>query len=340
MPNAFITGVSGLRFSASEKAFLRAAEPAGVILFSRNCETVEQIRRLVGDAGDAIGSSDVLFLIDQEGGRVQRLMPPNWRAYPSGQDFATAFDRRGEEALHDIAVVTRLLAGDLVELGVNVNCAPVLDLRIEAAHAVIGERAYGTAPEDIRVIATAVVAGLQASGIGAVGKHVPGHGRATTDTHEELAIVQEDRTFLSTSDFEPFREFAARVPAMMTAHVVYADIDDGEPASTSRRVHSEIIRGEIGFDGLLMSDDLSMQALDGPIGRRAERVLSAGSDLALHCNGDLAEMEAVASAVPRLSAKSVERIEALHAWRSQVEPFEVSDGEAALARIRQDNDVA
>jgi beta-N-acetylhexosaminidase len=336
MASAFITGLAGTRLTVSERAFLRASEPAGVILFARNCESGDQIRRLLGEAGDAIGSDDVLFLIDQEGGRVQRLGPPGWRSYPSAADMQRAFERRGEEALLDIMAVTRLLAADLSALGFNVNCAPVLDLRVDGAHDIIGPRAYGPDVETIVTLATAVSDGLRASAIAAVGKHIPGHGRARADTHEALAIVEEDASSLEATDFAPFRQMADVVPAMMTAHVVYPAIDETEPASTSARVHADIIRGTIGFGGLVMSDDLSMAALDGQIARRAERVLAAGSDLALHCNGEFAEMEAIVNVVPRITGACGHRIRDLHLWRGKPDHFEESDGEAALARIKDD----
>lgn len=335
MQHAFVTGLSGPVLTDAERAFLRSAEPAGIILFTRNCETPDQVRRLIGDAGDAIGADDVLVLVDQEGGRVQRLGPPEWPAYPSAEQCARAVDRREDEGLADVKLSAQHLAHGIKALGFNVNCAPVLDLRLDEGHKIIGSRAFGQTPESVTLVARAYAEGLRAAAIGAVGKHVPGHGRARVDTHDDLAIVPTDREILRDADFRPFA-MMADLPALMTAHVVYSAIDETEPASTSQEVHREIIRGELGFEGLLLSDDLSMAALDGPIERRAARVIGAGSDLALHCNGTLVEMEAVCAAVPTVGYDCRVRIAALHVWRGEAEPFDAKAAEAAMARIVAD----
>lgn len=335
MQHAFVTGLEGLVLTDAERAFLRTAEPAGLILFARNCGTPEQVRRLIGEAGDAVGADDLLVLVDQEGGRVQRLGPPDWPAYPSAEQYARAFDRREDEGLEDVERVVSHLADGLARLGFNVNCAPVLDLRQDETHDMISTRVLGRDPEIVSALARAFAAGLRTAAIAAVGKHIPGHGRARVDTHDELAIVDLDHDTLAGTDFKPFAALAD-LPAMMTAHVVFTEIDDTEPASTSRAVHDEIIRGAMAFDGLLFSDDLSMSALEGPVDRRAARVIAAGSDLALHCNGKLDEMEAVCGSVPMVGPKCRDRITALHAWRGQRGAVDMQAAEAALARILAD----
>ncbi|MEO0731157.1 MAG: glycoside hydrolase family 3 N-terminal domain-containing protein, partial [Pseudomonadota bacterium] len=241
--SAFICGLSGERLKDDERQFLRASEPAGIILFGRNCTTRNQIYRLISEARDAIGREDTLVLVDQEGERVSRLKPPEWRPLIDAMEIADMAERDWSGALQTATALARLIAHDLREVGFNTACGPVLDMPTEDAHDIIGSRAFGRDLDTIIPLAHAFAEGLAELGVCPVGKHVPGHGRARSDTHHELAIVEVERETLAATDFAPFRAFS-RLPAMMTAHVVFADIDDTEPASTSARVHTEVIRGD------------------------------------------------------------------------------------------------
>lgn len=330
MTKAFISGVAGETLSPAEAAFFRAAQPAGLILFARNCTGHEQIRRLVGSVREAVGSDDFLVLIDQEGGRVQRLRPPLGRALPAADAYAALYADDPAVAQEAAFLAARLLADDLKDLGINTDCAPVLDVPVPGAHDVIGDRAYGREPLQVATLARAVAEGFIAGGVLPVIKHIPGHGRATKDSHHELPVVAEPHAVLSATDFAPFKALRD-MPAAMTAHVVFTAIDDRQPASTSRRVTREVIRDEIGFDGLLMSDDLSMKALSGTLSERARAVLSAGSDVALHCNGVLDEMEQVAGAVPALSGEALRRFHAALSVLGREDPYDSVKAETQLA---------
>jgi beta-N-acetylhexosaminidase len=329
MLSAFFTGLAGHTLSPDERRFLAAARPAGCILFARNIDTPEQVRRLVGEARAAIGTDDVLVLIDQEGGRVQRLRPPHWRALPD----AVRYQSLGADGLDAARQVAWLTARDLRDLGITCNCAPVLDVPVPGAHDIIGSRAYGATVDDVVAYGRAVMEGYVAGGVVPVIKHIPGHGRARADSHLELPVVETDRATLQATDFAPFKALS-QAPAAMTAHVVYASIDPTAPASTSQIVHRDIMRGLIGFDGLLMSDDLSMKALTHPSFRaRTEAVLAAGSDIALHCNGDLDEMRAVAEGARRLDGAARARFDRALAITRAPAPCDVASAEACLARV-------
>jgi beta-N-acetylhexosaminidase len=332
MTNAFIIGVLGETLSPDEARFVRSARPAGLILFARNCISHDQIRRLVGDVRSAVGSDEFLVLIDQEGGRVQRLRPPLGRALPAADQYAQLYAGDPAGAKEAAFLAARLLSDDLKSLGINTDCAPVLDVPVAGAHDVIGDRAYGREPVQVAALARAVAEGFMAGGVLPVIKHIPGHGRATKDSHHELPVVTEPHALLSDTDFAPFKALSD-MPAAMTAHVVFTAIDAANPASTSRRVTQDIIRGEIGFDGLLMSDDLSMKALSGSFAARTKGVLAAGSDLALHCNGVLAEMEQIAAEVPVLSGDALRRFRAAVAVCSRNEPYDSARAEAQLAFV-------
>ncbi len=331
MRTALITGVAGTALTPQEAAFLRDVRPAGLILFARNLENSAQIRALAAAARDAVGSDEFLVLIDQEGGRVQRLRPPLGRALPPAAAFGRIYRDEPEEATAAAFAVARLLAEDLAQLGINTNCAPVLDIPVAGSHEIIGDRAYGRAPAQVIELAGAVAQGLMAGGILPVAKHIPGHGRATKDSHFALPVVTESRDVLAATDFAPFKALSA-LPAAMTAHVVFRAIDPDAPASTSAVVTREIIRGDIGFDGLLMSDDLSMKALDGSIRERAERVVAAGSDVVLHCNGDFTEMQAAAAGTPPLAGRARQRFDAAVGVLNGRKPFDVAAAERHLAR--------
>ncbi len=330
MRAALIVGLSGEILTADERVYLRDARPAGIILFARNCRDRDQIRLLVEAACAAISADDVLVLIDQEGGRVRRLRPPQWRELPAAAAFAALRDRDRATGERAAWLAARLTAQDLRSVGINTNCTPVLDLKIEGAHDIIGDRAYGSTPADIAALGRAVAEGHMAGGVVPVIKHIPGHGRALADSHLELPVVDTSHAELAATDFAPFRSLAD-MPAAMTAHVVYSAIDPELPGSASARVTAEVIRGDIGFDGLLMSDDLGMKALSGSFSERARAVIAAGSDVALHCSGNFEEMQAVAVGVPALAGRALERFAACAAVTRRNEPFDLAEAEAALA---------
>ncbi len=333
MQKAFITGVSGPVLTEQERAFLRAEPPAGLILFARNCETEEQIRGLVYAFKEAVGTDRLLVLIDQEGGRVQRLRPPLARLLPPAAAFVAHHPGDVAGAMAAASVVAQATALELRALGVNTSCAPVLDVPVAGAHDIIGNRAYARDPETIIALGGAVADGLMRGGVLPVVKHIPGHGRATADSHLQLPRVTTSEAELMASDFVPFKALA-HIPAAMTAHVVFTSIDPNHPASTSLIVTRRILRGHMGFDGLLMSDDLSMKALTGTYGERTRAVLFAGSDLALHCNGGLAEMREVAAAAPALAGPALRRFEAaLAVARAPSQPVDIPRVETLLQRL-------
>ena len=326
---AFVSGCQGARLSPDERAFLRETDPFGLILFKRNVESRDQLRALTAEFRACVGR-DAPVLIDQEGGRVQRLAPPAWSAYPAAARFEAELGGvRDEDA---VRIVMRLIAHDLREVGVTVDCAPVLDVADEATHAVIGARAYSRDPARVAALGRAALAGLMAGGVAPVIKHIPGHGRARADSHLELPVVEASRAALER-DFMPFRALRD-APAAMTAHVVYTAIDRDHPGTTSAKVIGEIVRGEIGFDGLLISDDLSMKALGGPFAARTRAAFAAGCDIALHCNGDLDESRAVADASPPLTGRALARAEAvLGVIAAGADDFDVEAGRARLAEL-------
>lgn len=332
MRTGLIVGVAGTTLTPKERDFLKDVRPAGFILFARNLESHAQIRALNEAVREAVGSDEILVLIDQEGGRVQRLRPPLGRALPPAATYGRLFAHAPDEARSAAFAVARLLADDLIALGINTDCAPVLDLPVAGSHQIIGDRAYGSQPETIVQLGRAVADGFMAGGVLPVIKHIPGHGRATKDSHLALPVVTEDRAALCDTDFAPFKALNA-MPAAMTAHVVFRAIDPDAPASTSRIVTEDVIRGEIGFDGLLMSDDLSMRALSGGMRQRAERVIAAGSDLALHCNGDIDEMQAAASGSPHLQGRALERFAAAVGLLKARKPFDKAAAEGHLAHM-------
>ncbi|MGP0059703.1 MAG: beta-N-acetylhexosaminidase [Beijerinckiaceae bacterium] len=304
MTRAFICGCSGTALSNAERSFLREAEPFGLILFKRNIESPAQVRALVEDVRDCLGRTAAI-LVDQEGGRVQRLGPPQWRVYPAAASFGT-LKLPIEEVEALVFRVAQIMASDLLRLGITIDCLPVLDVPVQGSHGVIGDRAYGDDPKRVAQLGRAAAEGLIAGGVLPVMKHVPGHGRATLDSHLELPRVDAPLDLLLRTDFMPFIE-NADLPAAMTAHVVYSALDPDRPATVSPRVIGHYIRGIIGFDGLLLSDDLSMQALQGTLAERTAAAFAAGIDLALHCNGDLAEAARVAAAAPFLEGPALIR---------------------------------
>ena len=331
MLSAFIAGLEGPELTPQEAAVLCEARPCGVILFARNAVDPDQLRRLTGAASAAVGE-EILVLVDQEGGRVQRLRPPRWRALPAAAAYLRAFPSDLGRAAHAARASARLTAADLRAVGINTNCAPLLDVPAPGCHAVIGDRAYAGRAEAVASLGAAVAEGLMAGGVLPVMKHIPGHGRATADSHFDLPVVGAPREALEAVDFVPFRKLAA-LPAAMSAHVVFTAYDADVPASISKRVTQDVIRGSIGFDGLLMSDDLAMKALSGSVAEKAAAVIAAGSDVALACNGGLEETEAVASVAPKLAGRALQRFERARAVFGQQQPFEVAEAEACLAEV-------
>lgn len=328
---AFITDVSGLDLTADESAFLREAQPWGLILFARNIVAPEQVRRLVAECREALGSAAPV-LVDQEGGRVQRLGPPHWPRYPAGAAYGALYDRDAATGLEAARLGARLIASDLAALGIDVDCLPLADVPAAGADPVIGDRAYGETPAKVAAIAGAVAEGLMAGGLLPVLKHLPGHGRAGADSHQRLPIVEADRATLETTDFAAFRPLKD-LPLGMTAHVVFSAYDPIAPATTSATMVREVIRDSIGFGGLLMTDDLSMRALTGSLGERARASLAAGCDVVLHCNGSLAERQAVADAVPRLEGAALGRAQAALAARRAPEAADLTQARKTFAAL-------
>lgn len=326
---AFITGVSGLILSDAEREFIRAERPWGFILFKRNIESPAQVAALVGELRSAAGMADAPVLIDQEGGRVQRLGPPHWPVYPPGASFGALYDLDRTLGLAAARLSSRLIAADLIDLGISVDCLPLADVPVAGADAVIGNRAYGTEPDKVAAIARAVTEGLEQGGVLPVLKHIPGHGRATADSHFRLPTVDTAKAELERTDFAAFQPLAD-LPMAMTAHVVFSALDPAHPATTSATIIEQVIRSLIGFQGLLMSDDVSMNALAGSIAERTRAIVTAGCDVVLHCNGNIDEMREVARETPELTGKALERAKAALAARKQPEPL---DRQAARAEL-------
>ncbi|SEB90641.1 beta-N-acetylhexosaminidase [Bradyrhizobium erythrophlei] len=326
---AFITGVSGLILNDAEREFIRAERPWGFILFKRNIESPAQVAALVGELRSAAGMADAPVLIDQEGGRVQRLGPPHWPVYPPGASFSALYDIDPKLGLTAARLSSRLIAADLIDLGITVDCLPLADVPVAGADAVIGNRAYGTEPDKVAAIARAVTDGLEQGGVLPVLKHIPGHGRATADSHFRLPTIDTARIELERTDFAAFRPLAD-LPMAMTAHVVFSALDPVHPATTSATIIEQVIRGLIGFQGLLMSDDVSMNALAGSIAERTRAIVNAGCDMVLHCNGNIDEMRELARETPELAGKALERAKATLAARKQPEPL---DRQAARAEL-------
>lgn len=311
-PLAAIFGTAGPSLTSDERAFFTKVKPAGYILFARNIETPEQVKALTADLRALTPGFDPVILIDQEGGRVQRLRPPHWRFAPPAADFGKLFASDQAAARKATRLNMRLIGTELAELGIDVDCAPVVDVPVEGAHDIIGDRAYGRTPDVVAALAGACCEGLIDAGVIPVIKHIPGHGRAASDSHLELPVVETDLASLRATDFAAFKLLVrdTRVPMFgMTAHVVYRAIDPAQPATQSANVIADIIRGEIGFEGLLMTDDLSMKALSGSFEDRTARSMTAGCDVALHCNGDMAEMVAIAGACGKLGARGQRALE-------------------------------
>lgn len=328
---AFVCGCLGLALSDDERAFLKDADPLGVILFRRNVGTPDQVRALTAEIRAALGRDEAMVLVDQEGGRVQRLGPPHWRTYPAAARYAAIDDLDARAAA--IRLGARLIGEDLRAVGIDVDCLPVLDVPTEGAHDIIGDRAYARDPMAVALLGRAAAEGMLDAGVLPIMKHVPGHGRAGADSHLALPVVDALRAQLETSDFVPFA-MNADLPAAMTAHVVYTALDPERPATVSPTIVRKVIREAIGFDGLLFSDDLSMKALPGSFREKAEGLFAAGVDVALHCNGDRREAEAVAAVAPELSGAGADRLaRARAAMKRARTAFDPVDAAAMLDRV-------
>ena len=317
-------GLEGLTISTAERALFRAADPAGYILFKRNIDTPEQVRALTASLTDMAGRA-LPILIDQEGGRVARLRPPHWPEFPTGERFDLLYDKAPVTAIEAARLNALALAAMLRDLGITVDCLPLLDVRDPEGHDIIGDRAYGAEPMKVAALGRATLDGLRQGGVCGVVKHIPGHGRARADSHLELPVVDASSAALER-DFEPFRTLSS-APMAMTAHVTYTALDPDRCATLSPTV-IDFIRNDIGFGGLLMSDDLGMKALGNPLsgghpagsnalqdfGARAIASLDAGCDIALHCSGDFAEMRSICDAVPEIGLAARARLDAAMAW--------------------------
>jgi beta-N-acetylhexosaminidase len=330
---ALIVGVSSTALTAYERSFLGEAEPWGLILFKRNVEAPDQLRALVASFREAVGRADAPVLVDQEGGRVQRLGPPHWSSYPAGAQYGRIWERDRASALESARMGARLIASDLLGLGIDVDCMPLADVPTPDADPVIGDRAFGDSAEKVAAIAGAFAEGLMEGGVLPVLKHLPGHGRATADSHHRLPTVTADRSSLEAVDFSALRPLAG-LALGMTAHVVFSAFDPVAPATTSVTMVQDVIRDSIGFEGLLMTDDISMGALSGSLEERSIAALTAGCDVILHCNGNIDEMRAVAGAVPRLAGRAAQRAAAaLAARRPPTREIDLTEVRRAFAAL-------
>jgi beta-N-acetylhexosaminidase len=332
MRTRVIFGCSGTELSVEEQAFFRDVRPWGFIVFARNIESPAQVGALAAELRRTVEDPFAPILIDQEGGRVARLAPPHWRARPPAGRFGVVFRDRSEDAREAVYLNARLIAHDLAAIGLNVDCMPVLDVPVEGADAVIGDRAFAPDPAAIITLGRAAIDGLLEGGVLPVMKHVPGHGRAKLDSHKALPRVATPLETLSATDFVTFRSLN-RCPLAMTAHVVYEAIDSHRPATTSPKIVRDVIRGEIGFDGVLMSDDISMGALEGPLKVRTKAALFAGCDIVLHCNGLMAEMKEVAEELKPVEGVVQRRIQHATALLAPPSDFDPVQAEARLAEL-------
>lgn len=323
----WIIGVEGLALSEAERDLIRTHEPAGFILFQRNCDNPAQVTALVNSLHEVTGRDDLLILIDQEGGRVARLKPPHWRKAPPAAVFAGVARNDPKRAERMTYLNARLLAEELISLGITVNCAPLADIPVTGSHDIIGDRAFGHTPEQVAALGAAMAKGLLEGGVLPVLKHIPGHGRATADSHEELPTVTASLAELRATDFIPFQKLC-HLPLGMTAHIRYTAIDEKLPATLSPTV-IKLIREEIGFTGLLMSDDLSMKALSGSMGELTKQTLAAGCDLVLHCNGKMEEMQLIADSLPTAA-------DALNAMLADCFSLPSKPAETQLAGIKKE----
>jgi len=326
-PAACIFGCEGLHLTAAEKQFFQTANPWGFILFARNLTDANQIRALTTDIRQTMGRN-VPILIDQEGGRVQRLRAPDWSEWLSPLDHVTQ-----NPDICSIELRYRIIAAELQALGIDVNCAPMLDIATADSHEIIENRCFGRDPETVTKMGRAAASGLLAGGVLPIIKHIPGHGRANMDSHFELPKLDTPFATLQASDFIPFKQLSD-LPMAMTAHITYTGIDPDNCATQSTKVINTI-RTDMGFDGLIMTDDLSMKALNGSFADRCNASFGAGCDVVLHCNGVMAEMVQVAAATPALSGKSLARADAALKMRQTPGAFDLKAAKSEFAQMMQ-----
>jgi len=334
VPDAVIYGCSGTSLTGAEREFFAANNPLGLIVFARNIEAPAQLRSLIEEFSEIVATSQPLVLIDQEGGRVARLGPPHWRKTMPAEIFGDLYRRDKEKGLEAARINAVIQGAELADIGITVNCTPVADLSWPETHEIIGDRAFGGEFEAVSALCRSVCEGHLESGVLPVIKHIPGHGRATADSHLELPCVDASLADLHKTDFAPFRALSD-MPIAMTAHIVYSAIDPVQPATLSSTVISEIIRRTLNFDGLLLSDDLGMKALEGGFTDRAEQALAAGCDVVLHCSGVLEEMRDVAAGAGPLKGLSLERLEKALSIGSQKNHVDRSALADALNRLMQ-----
>jgi len=334
---AFISGCAGTALTGAERALFAAERPCGLILFARNVESPAQIRALIDDFKDAVGSDEVLVLIDQEGGRVQRLRPPHWLNMPPARCYGDLYATDPEAATRAAFAGARIMASELHDLGINVNCTPCLDVPQKGAHDIIGDRAFSTDPDVVIALGRAVMEGTLAGGVLPVIKHVPGHGRALADSHLSLPRIDATKEELEALDFRPFKALH-HAPLAMTAHILLPVFDERRPATVSPVIMGQVIRDQMGLTGLVMSDDIGMKALQGPLAERTRAVFEAGCDVVLHCSGKLADMVEVAGAVPPLEGLAAARFDHARSCLHAPEPFDPAEAmalvsEAAATRV-------
>jgi beta-N-acetylhexosaminidase len=336
MTRAVIFGCAGLDLTVNERAFFRDVDPLGFIVFTRNISTPERTRRLVDDLRASVGRADAPVLIDQEGGRVVRLRPPHWYAGIPAPVLGQLYARNPEHGLEAARLNAHLLAADCLSVGADVDCLPMLDIDFPQTHDIIGDRVYGDRPEPVAALGRAAAEGLAAEGVMPVIKHMPGHGRSSVDSHHGLPHIKASREELERTDFLPFK-LLADIPWGMTGHLLFDAVDAEHPITVSARGVKDVIRDHIGFDGLLLSDDLSMQALGGTLAERAERSLAAGCDIALHCNGNMLEMKEIVGRVGPMTEAAVRRFAAGRAWlarhRAPVGPKGLADARRRLGEL-------
>jgi len=318
-PLAVIFGTPGTVLTDAQRAFFRDSDPLGLILFKRNCETPDQVRRLCEDFREAVGRHDAPILIDHEGGTHQRMDPPVWPQFPPPARFGELYAKDPARALVAARLNGRAIGTLLWQHGVSVDCAPLLDVPVAGADPVIGDRAFSGDPEQVALLADAFVEGMKLSGVTPIIKHIPGHGRATVDSHKELPTVAAPLTELDATDFVPFRHLAT-APWAMVAHIVFPEVDPVRPATVSPLVLEQLVRGRLGFKGVLISDCIYMDALGGTLPERCRAVLASGMDIALSSHGDVEEWQGIAAAARPLTEESLARL-ALHSVPAPAEPL-------------------
>ncbi len=330
---AFITGVAGPRLLDEEKAFLKEARPCGLIVFDRNIEDRDQLKRLVADYREAVGSEQQFILIDQEGGRIQRMRAPHWKIWPAGAHYGELYKSDPAAAKLAAELIYQMMSEELLDVGINVNCVPLLDIPVPGAHDIIGDRALSGDLDTIIELGRCVAQGNLNGGVLPVIKHIPGHGRATSDSHIALPTIEASRDVLEQTDFKTFKALND-FPLAMTGHLLMTDLDPDLNVSVSAQIILEVIRDWIGFDGLLMSDDLSMEALSGTIGERGRDVVEAGCDVALYCKGAFDQMLDVAASVPELEGKALQRFTMAHEQIKSPAPYDKELALALLSRLQ------